>query len=150
MSCKLIDFYKSLSNTEKNSAKYQDDPTCYYYNPFEIVGRINAYSATLFTIDQKNVEDSGNGYIFSPCPYYICVKQPVYNPNVDDDELSCNNDLFYSYDSSYTVTERNYYAICYVSPPLCEAGVYADYSENKNAFCQVDEIQKYLFRYKDL
>lgn len=134
MSCKLIDFYQSLTKEEQNSPKYQEQQ-CYYFDPFVVLGRINAYSPNLFTIDQKDpYTKTLNLKKKIYCPYRNCVTSPKYDPDVN--AVNCDNDLFYGFTSTYTITDKSYNPwFCTIPSPECTAQVSATVIITESPYC---------------
>ena len=134
MSCNLLEFYNSLS--EKESAKYQSDPNCYYFDPFIIVARINAYSKSFFQVQNQTVHIDKSVDGIELCPYGECKSNPSYDVNTNGVHCS-NDDLFYHITSTYKKDHANKYAQCYILPVAagCTIHLYFNLSEDVNAYC---------------
>ena len=134
MSCKLIDFYNSLNDQERQTAKYQDKPNCYSFDPFTILGRINAYSVNFFDLTPTQRENKFSAYQKEFCTFGVC-DSIAYSPKLSENDICSNEDFFYNYNGTYNITKQNKYADCYIGNTSCTVGVYADVTTNNTSYC---------------
>jgi hypothetical protein len=110
MSCNLFDFYKKIDSTKLDKVHFQDDPKCYYLNPYNIVGGINVYSPTLFQVIPSTKQESfSEDYEINSCSITCDLKRqpcPKDRPVVNND---CKEGTFILGDSLMTTGKVDEY-----------------------------------------
>jgi len=166
MSCDLFEFYKNIDPNKLNEVSFQDDPKCYYFDPYNIVGRINVYSPTLFKADPKRNSQKNNygSKLVTKCVTIpntgqtICTTQLPCPIPCDQEQgpkclkpQSCNSNeqlLFSTYESS----DGGAHKVCQVGGDECYCKSYS-VTQNVISWCDLlkfnDDSSSVPFRCKD-